>query len=162
MTDCPCCSGQEFSECCEPIIAGKKKAPTAEALMRSRYSAYATGRLAHLKATLLPKKQDEFDEAAASNWSDDAEWMGLEILSTEDGGADDEKGTVEFVANYELKDKVEAHREIGQFSKVDGSWYYVDGKIVGQEPYKRPHPKIGRNDPCHCGSGKKFKKCCGK
>jgi preprotein translocase subunit SecA len=35
------------------------------------------------------------------------------------------------------------------------------GHAAPQEPYRRDTPKLGRNDPCHCGSGKKYKKCHG-
>lgn len=42
MNGCYCNSQKEFKDCCEPYIKGLEKAPTAEALIRSRYSAYAT------------------------------------------------------------------------------------------------------------------------
>ena len=53
-------------------------------------------------------------------------------------------------------------REDAFFRREDGRWYYVDGNVHGQDPYRRETPKIGRNEPCPCGSGKKYKKCCGK
>ena len=47
---------------------------------------------------------------------------------------------------------------------MDGMTDQADGGVGDQEqaPFRRDEPKIGRNDPCHCGSGKKFKHCCGK
>ncbi len=162
MTNCPCCSGIEFENCCAPILDGKIDAPTAEALMRSRYTAYAKGHFEHIRRTLHPKNQDNFDEDAAREWSEESEWQGLEIVSTKAGGKDDTEGVVEFIAKYVRDDEQEEHQEIADFKQVNGKWYFVNGKLVGKEPYIRQQPKVGRNEPCICGSGKKYKKCCGK
>ncbi|MCP4599354.1 MAG: YchJ family protein [Proteobacteria bacterium] len=162
MTDCPCCSGIDFEECCSPILNEKKAAPTAEALMRSRYTAYANGHFEHILRSMHPKHRKEFDEDAARTWSEKSDWQGLEIVSCEAGGEDDTEGVVEFIASYSQDGEQEEHHEIAEFSRVDNKWYFVDGKIVGNEPYIRPEPKVGRNEPCPCGSGKKYKKCCGR
>lgn len=45
---------------------------------------------------------------------------------------------------------------------MDPDWIWDDKFMAEQQPFVRQNPKIGRNDPCPCGSGKKYKKCCGK
>ena len=162
MTECPCCSGMESESCCQPYLLGEKKAPTAEALMRSRYTAYATGRIDYIRDTTHPRNRAEFEEESAKKWSSDSEWLGLEIISTEAGEEGDAEGEVEFVATYEQEGEEVEHHEIAQFKRDKGNWYFVDGKFVGPETFVREQPKIGRNEPCPCGSGKKYKKCCGR
>jgi len=158
----PCVCGNEASteECCGAIIKGERQAKTAEELMRSRYAAYVLGEIDHVLATHHPDKADEVDEEGASQWSKGAEWAGLTIHDTE-GEADDDTGMVEFTAAYEVRGKLHKHRERAEFRKKDGKWLYYDGEMVKPAPMRREGPKIGRNDPCSCGSGKKYKKCCG-
>lgn len=155
---CPCNSGKPYGDCCGPYIAGEKVPPTPEALMRSRYSAYAVVDVNYLEQTLLPGTRDDFDPEGAKNWAQSGVWTGLEIRSTEGGEANDDEGYVEFVANYTVDGKPHAHHETSRFVRQDGRWWYVDG-VTGQRP--RRVVKVGRNDPCLCGSGKKYKKCCG-
>ena len=165
--NCPCCSQKDYSECCERYISGKELPPTAEALMRSRYTAYVKHNITYLKETLAPESRHDFNEADALEWAKKSQWLGLEILKADEN-------TVEFIAKYKAKGKVLEHHEVSKFKKKDGKWYFVDGDShvheEGQghhhhhEPIKqivREAPKIGRNDPCSCGSGKKYKKCCG-
>lgn len=161
MSNCPCGTGKEYNDCCGPYIEGRENAPTAEALMRSRYTAYATTSLDYLRGTLMLEDQEEFDMDAARKWAESAEWKGLEVLETEAGEENDEYGAVDFIARYMQGGALQAHRELAAFKKVDGKWLYVDGEVRG-EPQRRATPKVGRNEPCTCGSGKKFKKCCGK
>ena len=162
MRKCPCCSGAEFDGCCGPYLSGDKNAPSAEALMRSRYAAYVEEDIDYLRDTLHPKYRDGFDAGSARSWSRDSEWLGLEIVSCENGEKGDSEGVVEFVAQYLRDGEEEFHHERAKFARADNKWYFVDGKMVGKEPFIRQEPKIGRNDPCSCGSGKKYKKCCGK
>jgi len=159
---CPCKSGKTFGECCGPIIGGTAKAETAEALMRARYSAYATGDVAFLKNSMAEESQDDFDEESSRRWSAAARWHGLEIISTEKGGKDDDTGVVEFRALYTANGEFCNHHECSTFRKVCGEWRFVEGDFVPEKPIERESPKIGRNDPCPCGSGKKYKKCCGR
>lgn len=160
MTDCPCGSARPLDDCCGPFLAGDALPPTAEALMRSRYTAFATGKIDYLGETLTPDTQHEFDRAHTQQWADNSEWTGLDVVSTEDGGPADSTGWVEFVARFRMNDEDHAHHESGYFVKEEGRWYYKSG-ISGPRPVKRTAPKVGRNDPCPCGSGKKHKKCCG-
>jgi SEC-C motif-containing protein len=68
---------------------------------------------------------------------------------------------VEFVASYTYKDEDQQYHEVASFSKVEGNWFFTEGKPAVRKPVVRAEPKVGRNDPCPCGSGKKFKRCCG-
>ena len=158
---CPCGSGIPFDQCCGPYLMGDKPAPTAAALMRARYAAYAMGSIDYLYKTSGPKVQKEFDAEGSKRWSESAKWTGLEVLREDKGGEGDDDGVVEFIARYTIKDKDFEHHEVSEFRKIDGEWRFIDGKIIGPEPIRREEPKIGRNDPCPCGSGKKYKKCCG-
>ena len=65
-------------------------------------------------------------------------------------------------STYREKGVIHCHHEVGEFLRQDCRWYYVDGKLVPPETKKNEAPKVGRNDPCPCGSGKKYKKCCGR
>ena len=159
---CPCKSGKTFGECCGPIIAGTAKAETAEALMRARYSSYVTGDIQFLKTSATSAVQAEFDERASKAWSAAAEWHGLEIIRCEEGQKGDKKGVVEFRALYTANGEFCNHHEVSQFVKEPDGWKFDDGELVGEAPTVREDPKIGRNDLCPCGSGKKYKKCCGK
>jgi SEC-C motif-containing protein len=159
--DCPCGSGLAHDACCRPIITGEAAAETAEALMRARYSAYVTEEIPFLLESLHPEHRDEHDAEAVEVWASESEWHGLEILGTEDGGPDDETGRVEFACTYTFEDETRRHHEDATFARHDGRWYFVEGDAVREQPFRRAEPKVGRNDPCPCGSGKKFKKCCG-
>ena len=162
--NCPCKSGKTFGECCGPIIAGTAKAGTPEALMRARYSSYVTGDIEFLKTSSTKQVQDEFDEKSSRAWSQSVVWHGLEIIKTEGGEKGDKTGTVEFRALYTSAQTNEFcnHPEISTFVKELDGWKFADGEMVGEKPTVRESPKVGRNDPCPCGSGKKYKKCCGK
>ncbi|MFH1493977.1 MAG: YchJ family metal-binding protein [Pseudomonadota bacterium] len=147
---CPCGSGLIFEDCCNPYLKGSVSAPTAEALMRSRYSAFVERNWDYLNRT--QQRQDNDPPTP------DVVWLGLDILATWAGSTEDEEGTVEFEARYSHQGSQAALHEISRFQKVDDKWLYVDGTF----PRPDKKPKSGRNDTCPCGSGLKFKKCCGK
>jgi SEC-C motif domain protein len=159
---CICGLGESIEACCGPIIKGERAAPTAEALMRSRYAAYALGEIDYILDSLHPLHREDVDRSATETWSKSATWKGLEIVSTEGGTEADERGMVEFIARFELGGAPQVHHERAQFARHGGRWYFVDGETVAPKPVVREGPRIGRNDPCPCGSGKKHKKCCGK
>jgi SEC-C motif-containing protein len=159
MKPCPCGSGQGLDACCGAIIAGAP-APTAEALMRSRYTAFVLGDLDHIEATHAPEVRGDFNRSAAESVANDAEWLGLDVRGTIGGGADDQEGEVEFVTNFMRQGKEYAHHEIAVFRREQGNWMYVKGRM-NPKPAPRQVAKVGRNEPCPCGSGRKFKKCCG-
>lgn len=161
MSLCPCGSQNEYDMCCGLYIDQGFFAPTAEKLMRSRYTAYTKAGMDYLKNTLHPDHQKEFDEENARKWSLDATWQGLEICETVDGGQDDSEGEVEFIARYSQNEEPIEHHERAIFEKIEGKWYFVDGKMV-HATIRNETPKVKPNDKCPCGSGKKYKKCCGR
>ncbi len=161
MALCPCGSGHEFQHCCGPIIEGNTQAPTAEKLMRARYSAYVTGAVDFIMDSHDPETRENVSEEATREWSQSAKWIGLDIRNVEKGGPKDHEGAVEFVASFEVEGKRVDHHELALFRRGAEGWRFVDGRVI-PETFRRPTPKVGRNDPCPCGSGKKFKFCCGR
>jgi SEC-C motif-containing protein len=161
MKQCPCGSGLPYSGCCELYITGAKDAPTAEALMRSRYSAYAEHAVDYIVETCDGESRDAIDIRQTRNWSERSKWLGLKILNTSKGGLEDQEGTVEFEASYERDGLRDTHHELAKFKRKKGKWFYEEGDIV-PKTVVRSGPKVGRNDPCPCGSGKKYKHCCGR
>lgn len=130
--------------------------------MRSRYTAYVVGDIDYLLATHDPETVAETDREGLEQWSRSAVWHGLVILATERGAADDDEGVVEFAAKYSSEGVMRTHSERSRFRKRRGRWLYVDGEMGKATPVVRGAAKTGRNDPCPCGSGKKYKKCCGR
>lgn len=172
--NCACGSAQTFENCCQPYLTGKAMPETAEQLMRSRYTAYTMVDINYIKNTLAPESRHDFDPKTTKDWAQQAKWKGLNIMSTERGSANDTKGTVEFTATYEQDGEGFDHHEVSQFRKSEnGQWLFVDGDAhthkegEGHHHHHTPQtvvrdsPKVGRNDACPCGSGKKYKKCCG-
>ncbi|KAF2991342.1 YchJ family protein [Methylocystis sp. MJC1] len=161
---CPCrvtdADKRAYADCCKPYLEDGKSPPTAEALMRSRYTAFTRADIDYLEQTLAPGTRDDFDRKAITHWSKQSQWLGLEVLSTEADGENDDSGYVEFVASFTIEGQRYDHRERSLFKKVDGRWYFQEEANRKNEPIvKGKQP--GRNDPCPCGSGKKYKKCCG-
>jgi len=149
---CPCGSTAAYADCCSPALAGRIAAPTAEALMRSRYTAYVAADVAYLLRTWHSRTRP-----AAIDPATIPRWRGLEILRTEQGREGDSQGVVEFRATAQSARGIVHLREVSRFVREDGQWLYVDGELIDEGPAA----KAGRNSPCPCGSGKKFKKCCG-
>jgi SEC-C motif-containing protein len=158
---CHCGKGESLETCCGPYLDGKALPDTAEALMRSRYSAYVVGNIDYIVGTHDPDRAKDVDRKNTEQWSKNAEWLGLEVLSTEQGTPADEVGVVEFVARYKLSGVKVEHRERALFRKHSDRWVFVDGIEIKGPPVVRNEPRVGRNDPCPCGSGKKYKKCHG-
>jgi SEC-C motif-containing protein len=160
MTKCPCCSGKDFNACCETII-NNESAPSALSLMRSRFTAYTKANAEYLYNTTHTKTREDYSINDLKEWSNENSWTKLEIISAEHGSINDTKGIVEFKAHYEDKQKNQhILHERSTFLKENNKWFYVDG--INNPPKVDITKKVGRNDPCPCGSGKKQKKCCGK
>ncbi|MGY0501265.1 YchJ family protein [Nocardia sp. FBN12] len=122
MTACPCRRGEPFDACCGPFLAGEKAAPTAETLMRSRYTAYVVGDVDYLLRSWHPSTRPaelELDRGQR--------WLFLEIVGTQRGGPFDDNGTVEFIAHYKVDGVRDAMHELSTFVRVDGAWVYLDG-----------------------------------
>lgn len=159
MSLCPCGSNIDQEKCCGRYLAGEK-VPTAEALMRSRYTAYVQGNIDYIEKTCAPESLVDFDRQETSEIIQNTKWQGLEIRRIEAGGPKDETGIVEFVFRFNYNNEPQVQHEIANFCRIDGAWRYKDSEINPKEPPVRV-AQIGRNDPCSCGSGKKYKKCCG-
>ena len=149
---CPCGSGQTYLNCCGKFHKGQP-APTAETLMRSRFCAYYLNYADYLLATTWPRQHDGLDKAGILKRADTTKWTRLDVVRTEAGQAGDSKGIVEFKAWYRQGDGEAAHHETSDFIRENDRWYFIYPDIQARLP--------GRNDPCLCGSGKKYKKCCG-
>ena len=144
---CPCGSGIALDDCCGKWHQGQP-APSTERLMRSRYSAYTLGLIDYLVATTLPAQQAALDRDSMRAWSLGSTWLGLEVEGSE---LIDTHAFVTFTARWHDGDGEHRHRERSAFVQQAGRWYFIDPTVP---------LKAGRNDPCPCGSGQKFKKCC--
>lgn len=155
---CPCGSKNLYSECCGRFITGKALPATPLELMRSRYTAYTKKDLDYITRTMKPPALSRFDTEQAKSWIESIEWIKLEIIATSEEG---NKGYVEFLAHFFQNKRRHVMHEFSEFHLINNQWFYVDGK----EPRDVKSPvrtqKISRNDSCTCGSGKKYKKCCG-
>ena len=160
MNDCPCGSGAPYLECCGPVIDGSRPAETAEKMMRARYSAYVRAETDFLYDSTHPKHRKGYDHNGTREWAESSEWLGLEIIETSRGSEADSVGEVEFIARFREKGVAREHHEMAHFKKEEGSWFFTEGSMVKGKPVTVR--KIGRNEPCPCGSGAKYKKCCGK
>ena len=152
---CPCGTGKSRGECCGPYLNGHAHAPTAEALMRSRFVAYCDENRGYLLSSWHPDTRP-----VDLTFEDDGlRWTRLEVVHTEAGASTDQAGVVEFKAHYRSGRKVGLLHERSRFARKDTHWVYVDGDLSPQAVTGR---KVGRNEPCPCGSGKKYKRCCGR
>lgn len=121
--------------------------------MRSRYTAYFLGLERYLLQTWHASTRPTSVDLQAG-----PTWTGLQIRSTEAGAEADERGSVEFVARYLAGGRPGTLHESSRFLREEGHWYYVDGRL-----HDAPDgTKVSRNAPCPCGSGRKFKRCCGR
>ena len=164
MNFCPCHSGNNYSQCCEPFHLQTISAPTPETLMRSRYSAYVIGAIEYIYETYASSCRANQSLESIKAWADSVSFIKLEIidapnLSTTDNSLnatnnDTIEGYVEFIASYIDSDELCKLHERSRFIQKNQQWYYVDGKIT---PHKSV--SIGRNSSCPCSSGKKFKRC---
>lgn len=157
MPSCPCGSTRSFEECCGPVLVGEP-APTAEALMRSRYTAFVRRDLDHVERTHASEIRDDFNRGEAERVAEEADWQRLDILRTVEEA---DNGMVEFIIHFRRDGQNLRHHERASFRREDGRWFYVSGD-VNPKGATRHVAKVGRNEPCPCGSGKKFKACCSR
>ncbi len=122
---CPCSSGESFGECSERHLLGKAPAPTALALMRSRYAAYVMQNANYLLDSWHPKTRPKMLELDPKQ-----RWLGLKIKQTIAGTEQDNQGLVEFVARYKIAGRGYRLQEISRFERHHGAWVYIDGVIV--------------------------------
>ncbi|CBS89942.1 conserved protein of unknown function, SEC-C motif domain (plasmid) [Azospirillum lipoferum 4B] len=157
MSACPCGSGLVFDRCCGPILAGEP-APSAEALMRSRYTAFVRHDIDHIERSCAPETRAAFSHDDAVRVAEECEWGPLTVMKAEENGDD---GMVEFFLTFRRDGEEWPVHERSRFRRVDGRWLYVDSVLNPKDPPRRV-VKVGRNDPCPCGSGRKHKACCGR
>lgn len=168
---CFCGSGRPFSRCCQPYLqsnsqAKSPKAPTAEALMRSRFSAFCQGNIDYLISTHHPDARTSDEAKTLMQTVKTVQWTHLQVISKQKGQKKDQVGTVEFVAVYRSQsgqlsktfdasgDGLAQLHERSKFVKEGGRWFYLKGDVL--PPYVP-----GRSQPCWCGSRKPFKYCHG-
>jgi SEC-C motif-containing protein len=151
MMLCPCQSQKPYANCCEPFITGTARPQTPEQLMRSRYTAYTQANMDYIVATMQGKPLEGYDKESSKLWAQSVKWLGLEVVDAPKAQA--KKGFVEFIASYEENGRVKKMHERSEFARIGGGtrWFYVSGQT----------PTVERNAACPCGSGKKYKKCCG-
>lgn len=155
MNLCPCGSQRPLTDCCQPLLDGQRQAETPEQLMRSRFSAFVLHRWSYLLATWHPEHKPACSEAELAAEAAEGQWLKLIVLASSQDG---DEGRVRFCAWYRTSDGIHLHHEDSAFHRVNGAWQYTLGQFL-------PAPaefKIKPNEPCPCGSGKKYKKCCGK
>ena len=122
MSNCYCGNSIPFQDCCEPYIKGIANAPTAEKLMRSRYSAFATGAADYLVNTTHISKRRFHNKKDILAWSQANKWLKLEVLTSSEN-------TVTFNAYYLDENlKAQVHYEHSTFKLENGLWFYVDGE----------------------------------
>jgi SEC-C motif-containing protein len=129
---CPC-GGASFAACCGPYLAGDAVPPGAEALMRSRYTAYTQRNEAYLRATWHPSTlppQPVVDE------NERLQWLGLEVKSSlrlrqrkANLPESPDRDTVEFVARYKIDGRACRLHEVSRFVRENGHWFYLDGSF---------------------------------
>ena len=153
-----------YSDCCQPYHdrlydSEDNKADTAERLMRTRYSAFVLVKPEYIVKTTLPTQQNLLDIEAIESWAKETDWAGLEIV-THTPKLGKRHAQVEFKAYYNTSDGLQAHHELSAFIKIknkadannSASWYFLDPTVS---------MSVTQKQPCICGSGEKFKRCCG-
>lgn len=161
---CPCNSNLAYTDCCQPFHENKDENPpcpdTAEQLMRSRYSAFVLQKTDYIVATTLPAQQPFLDKQAISDWAKDTDWAGLDVINHMPK-LDKYHASVAFNAYFNVVENTEIkrlfHHELSYFVKAGKhdltKWYFLDPTL---------NMSISQKQPCICGSGEKFKRCCGK
>ena len=159
MRTCPCCSQNEYTQCCEPYLNDKKYPETPVVLMRSRYTAYTMANIDYIKKTMRGKALFGFQDSVAKRWAKRILWVKLDILQTRFDTPS--KGVVEFEATYIEGHLLKSMHEKSVFLYEQGRWFYVDGMHL-PSAYDTSKQIISRQQNCPCGSQRKFKNCHGQ
>lgn len=163
---CPCGSTLSYADCCAPLHVGQKFADTAAQLMRARYAAFVLQHVEYIVATTAPFQQPLLNTQAISDWAQQTDWAGLEVIShlVKLGKR---HAQVEFKAYFHLPDSSVldlavldskgVHHELSTFVNIPtpgtSRWYFLDPTVV---------MPVTQKQPCPCGSGEKYKRCCGQ
>jgi len=123
---CLCGADAAYAGCCGRFLDGDELPATAEALMRSRYVAYVRQQADYLLRTWHPTTRPETLDFS----TDRSHWLGLQVVRVVAGRADDEQGTVEFVARYKVNGRAYRLREVSRFGREAGAWVYLNAEIT--------------------------------
>lgn len=148
---CPCGSEKLYADCCALLHEGISRAADAEKLMRSRYSAYVLQEIDYIVETTVPAQHNLLGKDDMMAWSRETEWLGLDVLNHVPR-IGKHHAQVEFIAHFAERNETRQHRELSAFVEIGGNWYFIDPTV----------PLPAMKQPCICGSGKKFKACCGQ
>lgn len=158
MTDilCPCCSSLPYADCCAPLHTEQKIADTAEHLMRSRYTAFVRQHIDYIVATTAPFQQHLLNQSAISDWAKQTDWAGLDVIN-HTPKTSKRHAQVEFQAYFNTPNGKDAHHELSTFVTIPtgavNRWYFLDPTVA---------MRVNQKQPCPCGSGEKYKRCCGQ
>lgn len=151
---CYCGSGQLFADCCQPLLSGQQQAQNCEQLMRSRYSAFCDGNADYLQQSCMPALREAQSAASLQPFIEQTHFIRLQILNSSVSDPSAERGFVEFQVYFIQSNQLHSFQEYSCFERWQGRWHYASGQLTDI-----PSRKINRNEPCPCGSGKKFKSC---
>lgn len=163
---CPCGSTLPYADCCAPLHVGQKFADTAAQLMRARYAAFVLQYVEYIVATTAPFQQPLLNTQAISDWAKQTDWAGLEVINHL-AKLGKRHAQVEFKAYFHLPDSSVldlavldskgVHHELSTFVNIPthgtSRWYFLDPTVV---------MPVTQKQPCPCGSGEKYKRCCGQ
>jgi len=162
MSNCPCGSAKDFKDCCAIIHSAPHLAVHAQQIMRARYSAFSLGEVGFIIDTYHSSANAQSERAQITH-ATQLSWVKLEIVDAPTFAATDECSYVEFKAWFVEEGKLQCLHERSRFKKERRGqhfqWCYIDGVHSSAQNTAK---KMGRNSPCPCNSGKKFKKCCGE
>lgn len=126
---CPCSDDRDYLSCCRPYHTFQNRPSTPEKLMRSRYSAYALQNYDYIAKTMCGKASENVDMAQVAQNLQGCTWVSLSVLDAPTVLPNQEKGEVEFVAQYAFEDEIFTLHERSLFQKIDGQWFYIDGEL---------------------------------
>lgn len=154
MNNCPCGSGAIYHDCCARYHHGQAVAADAQTLMKSRFCAFYLGNIDYIIATTVPAEQALLDKASLQAWADGVRWHKLDVVS-HSPKIGKRHAQVHFRAYFcRVGEDIErCHDEHSAFVNIEGRWYFLDPTLP---------IKLTNKQPCLCGSGEKFKACCGK
>lgn len=162
---CPCGGGRSLDACCGPYLDGALAAPNAEALTRARFTALCLGRYDYVLETTHPDFRDDLSlEGIQANLAG-VRWLRLDLRETGSAGPSPEESdlfeTATFTVLFEHEGETRQMTECAYFRRDDERLYFVESAAQRPLGFRRPSPKVRRNAPCPCGSGIKYKRCCG-
>lgn len=148
-----CCCGSEklLTECCHRVWQQGGDTVSAERVMRARYTAYVQGNIDFLRITTLPIQQSALNIAQITQWSQQTEWLGLQVISHQLATHSEQHAWVVFVVTCRENGRLYTHHEQSAFVRDGASWRFIDPNVS---------LKTERNQSCFCGSRAKFKRCC--